>query len=202
MLPNTPIINVDVDGVLYDFTGAMRREVKAVMGITGEDLHDPSQWSIHKDWPITGKQFHSIMEDGIAQGRIFRRGDTVEDVWTKRSMQHIMDLGWHVRIVTSKTFRDPFITMQARKSTLDWIYENEIPHHTLAFSDSSIGKRTYMADAVVDDKPSIEWVQWGAFNFLYDQPWNKTVETGELDIIRVNGMMEVFEALKGDPWHE
>lgn len=192
-----PIINVDVDGVLYNFTDAMRREVCAVMGIPHDELPDPDQWSIHKDWPITGKQFHSVMYDGIAQGRIFRRGEVIDFGGATQALQGLIVCGWHVRIVTSKTFRDEFITMQARKNTLSWLYENNIPHHTIAFSDSTVGKQSFRADAIVDDKPDISWMQWGADNFLFDQPWNHDVNAAETGVSRVKNLQAIYQHLTG-----
>ena len=110
-----PIINVDVDGVLYDFTGAMRHEVCAVMGIPFNMLPAPSEWRLHKAWPLTWAQIHSVMHDGIARGRLFRRGELIGFGSATQALQNIIELGWHVRLVTAKTFDDPFITMQARK---------------------------------------------------------------------------------------
>ncbi len=197
-MSDMPIINVDVDGVLYDFTGAMRKEFVLQMGLAPDSMPGPSEWRLHKAWPVTWEQLHSVMHDGIAQGRVFRRGQMLEDVWTRRSLQHMIDLGWHVRLVTAKTFDDDFITMQARKNMLDWIYTNEIPHHTISFTDKS-GKLSYRADAVIDDKPTLGWVQRRAWNFLYDQPWNQSINTDEHQITRVKTLFEVYEALKGEP---
>lgn len=197
-MSDMPIINVDVDGVLYDFTEAMRKEIVLQMGLPLDSLPDPQEWSLQNVWPVTWAQLRSVMHDGIAQGRVFRSGQMLEDVWTRRSLQHMIDLGWHVRLVTSKTFDDDFITMQARKNMLDWVHTNEIPHHTISFTDES-GKLSYRADAVIDDKPTLSWVQWGAENFLYDQPWNQTINVEEHQITRVKTLFEVYETLKGEP---
>ena len=175
-LKDRPIINVDVDGVLYDFTAAMRTEVHAVMGIPKEELPYPDQWSIHESWPISAEQFNSIMYDGIAHGRVFVNGGLMGGVETRSSLYRLRKNGWHVRIVTSKTFRDGFVTLQARKSTLDWLDRQEVPYDTISFTSSDIGKQGLLADAVVDDKPDMSWTQYGADNFLFDQPWNQPSE--------------------------
>ncbi len=197
-MSDMPIINVDVDGVLYDFTGAMRKEIVLQMGLPLYSLPEPQEWRLHKAWPVTWEQLHSVMHDGIAQGRVFRRGQMLEDVWTRRSLQHMIDLGWHVRLVTAKSFDDDFVTYMARRNMLEWVYANEIPHHTVSFTDKS-GKLSYRADAVIDDKPTLEWVQLGAENFLYDQPWNQAVNAEEQQVTRVKNLFEVYEALKGEP---
>jgi hypothetical protein len=196
MIASMPIINVDVDGVLYDFTGQMRNEIMAVTGRLPATLPEADQWDLTEAWRISVEQFDSIMFDAIAQGRLFRRGELIGFGIATRSLQAIIDLGWHVRLVSSKTFKeDAFITMQARKNMLDWLYENSIPHHTVAFSDG-MGKRSYQADAVVDDKPTIEWTQWGADNFLFDQPWNQNVHTVETGIVRVKSLAGVLSVLE------
>lgn len=195
-----PVLNCDVDGVLYDFTGVMRREISAVMGIPSDDLPDPHEWRLHKAWPITYDQLHSIMYDGIAQGRVFRNGPVIDPDDGPAALQRLMDAGWHVRLVSAKTFRDPFITYMARRNMLEWLEMHEIPHHTISFSDS-MGKQTYRADAIVDDKPTLEWAQWGADNFLFDHPWNQEVRTGSNDTLggclRVSSLAEVADLLLG-----
>lgn len=199
MSHDTPILNLDVDGVLYGFTDAMRIEVNAVMGIPTDQLPDPDQWSIHKSWPITGKQFHSIMYDGIAQGRLFRRGELLGGYKARQALWDLQEHGWHIRITTSKTFRDPVISKIARSSTLEWLGVEDVPFDSISFTSSDIGKVSLRADAIVDDKPKLgEWAQYGADNFLFDQPWNQQVEPGIL-YHRVSTLLEVAEILIGEP---
>lgn len=196
-----PIINVDVDGVLYDFTGAMKMELIAITGRAPNSLPAPDQWDLTAAWDIPVPQFDSIMFDSIAAGRLFRRGRLIHPADARSSLQRLIDADWHVRLVSSKTFKeDRFITYMARKNMIDWIYETDIPHHTISFSDG-LGKLSYRADAIVDDKPTTAWAQWGADNFLFAQPWNirHGGQDGNVEVNRVGSLREVADLLLGEP---
>lgn len=181
---DTLVINVDVDGVLYDFTEAMRIEVNAVMGIPVLDLPDPTTWELDGSWPVSHAQVTSLMLDGIVQGRVFRKGWVIDAI-AKPIMHRWIQSGHHVRLVTAKTFpTDPLATKMARTGMIEWLYENEIPHSTISFTDHH-GKLDHRADVIIDDKPDLSWAQLGADNLLFDHPWNRRVDEEAMDILGV-----------------
>lgn len=176
------IVNVDLDGVVYDFVGAMRSAFDYRHNIdAGEryesdpkDWPDPSQWSIWKEWPISYDEFYRVMYAEIRDNFVFRQGAPIEGA--VEGMEALGDIGFHVRIVTSKTFRDKTITEKARRSTLSWLATHDIHYDTIAFSDAEQGKTSYKAHVVIDDKPKVEtWAQPDALNIIFHQRWNRTI---------------------------
>jgi len=183
-----PILNVDCDGVLYDFTAAMATELSYQYGApVGTVFPVMRTWALHETWTdYTYHEIHEAMFGGIYEGRLFRFGKLVDE-YARDALIDIQSAGWHVRIVTAKTFHpsegseyyDAKLTrelnVRARRATLSWLNDMMIPYDSIAFVGTE-GKKSYRADAIVDDKPDLSWTQWGALNMLYNQPWNESVE--------------------------
>lgn len=200
-----PIVNVDVDGVLYPFTERMRQAFawRADMGVMTFESHpdqwdEPTEWRLHKSWPVTWREVHRVMHSEILDESLFRIGEPIHHAqW---GMATLIDMGFHVRIVTSKTFDDEFVTKRARISTLRWLDFHDIPYDTISFSNGKIGKTSYRADITIDDKPQLEdWVQPGAINLIFDQPWNKVIPEfpkNVTDVRRAFGWTDVIRKLE------
>ena len=177
------VVNVDFDGVIYDFTDAMREAFDYRFGQAmlerGEPVPlswpDPTEWAVWESWPIDRTAFYEVLYAEVLDGLMFRTGNLIDGA--REGMTRLYQAGWHVRIVTAKTFNDARVTRQARLNTIRFLDEQDIPHHTLVFSDSH-GKLDFRAHMVIDDKPDLtRWVQIGAANVLFDQPWNKKLST-------------------------
>ena len=182
------MINVDLDGVVYDFTEAMREAFDYRFGQamldrgepTPTHWPDPWTWELDESWPVERQTVMEVMQAEILDRKLFRYGHAIDGAI--EGLREIQAMGHHIRIVTAKTFNDPYTTQIARASTLGWLYDNDVPHNTLAFSDSR-GKESYRAAVVIDDKPKLtDWVQPQALNVLMDQPWNRTIETFPSDL--------------------
>lgn len=169
------VVNVDLDGVVYDFTGAMRSAF-AFRGWEGADeWPDPHVWQTWDVWPISEKDFYEVLYAEVLDGVMFRDGDLVQGA--QEGMHRLSQDGFYIRIVTAKTFRNQQVTEKARRNVMWFLSENDLPHDELVFS-GPMGKGDFRADIVVDDKPSLDgWVQTGALNLLFDQPWNRTLST-------------------------
>lgn len=195
------VVNVDCDGVLYDFTRSMREELLWVGSSEAFDWPDPTTWALHEAWPVGHSDVQAAMERGILEGRVFRYGKPMPGAaegmrWLAR------EPGVHVRIVTAKTFDDPAVTHRARRNLLDWLHDWRIPHDTLAFTDSH-GKADYRARVVIDDKPDLSWAQPAAVNLLFHQPWNIAVKpAADLRVQRVYGWQQLIDYLRTRrrPW--
>lgn len=184
------VVNVDMDGVVYDFVDAMRDAFdyrRDTFGNTTE-WPNPDRWQIWDVWPITRQQFYDVLYAEIREGIMFRYGLEIEGA--KAALEGLARRGWHIRIVTNKTFRDRKITETARASTLWWLSDHKIPYDTIAFTDGEVGKQGLRADMVIDDKPKLSaWAQPDSLNILFDQPWNQPpslTESGE-NVVRAFG---------------
>ena len=167
------VINVDLDGVVYDFTDAMR-EAFDYRGWEGAgEWPDPHIWQTWDVWPISRKDFYEVLYAEVLDGYLFRLGNLIDGA--QEGMQRLKQNGFYVRIVTAKTFNDPNVTRMARHNVLRFLDLYDLPHHELVFSGRR-GKGDFRADITVDDKPKLGgWVQDGALNLLFDQPWNRTI---------------------------
>ncbi len=171
------VANIDLDGVLYDFIGAMRKAFYRQAYLYDTDpltWDDPLNWSVWEEWPITKDEFYDVMYREVLNGEVFGQGAPIEGA--RDGMLQLSELGYHIRIVTSKTLRSAVVTHEARGNALDWLYSNVIPYDTISFTDTR-GKLDYQADLIVDDKPRFsQWVQKGSTNLLFNQNWNKTIK--------------------------
>lgn len=85
--------------------------------------------------------------------------------------------------------------MRAQKQTLTWLYT----HGLLGIVEVAFAtdKQGYTADVVIDDKPTLAWALPDALNILFDQPWNREIETpklvgGEALVVRGYGWKDVL----------
>lgn len=175
------VINVDLDGVVYDFTDAMREAFDYRFGqallergeATPSEWPDPHIWQTWDVWPVTRQEFYEVLYAEVLDGNLFRLGNLIDGA--KEGLVRLEQNGFHIRIVTAKTFRDRNVTRMARKNVLAFLDVHDLPHHELVFSGPR-GKLDFRAHVVVDDKPKLNgWVQTGALNLLFDQPWNRTI---------------------------
>ena len=201
-------VNVDVDGVLYDFTDAMREAFDYRYG--QGDKHkpstwpDPKTWRLHDSWPVSREEVFDVMYAEILDEILFRVGTPID--YAPEGMRWLKAAGFHVRVVTSKTFRDPRVTERARISTLRWLYDNEIPYDTISFTSADKGgKRGILADVVIDDKPTLDWAQSGAINLIFNQQWNKVIPSIPNEVTELNrvfgwqDLMLLLPTLLDDP---
>lgn len=157
------IVNVDMDGVVYDFHQQIHDFAEQYLGRT---LPVADQWALHKSWGISNKQWERLFGDAVEDG-VFFHGDPVDGALDAISV--LAKNKFRVRFVTSKQFRDPSLSYKARVDTLTWLDMAGLGGFEVAFTNN---KQSYMADVVIDDKPSLEWFQPNAHNVLFGQPWN------------------------------
>lgn len=176
-------VNVDIDGVLYDFVGAMRHE----MAINGFDPkpEDPLM-SLHGAWGVTRETFEEVMYEGIRHGRVFgpsypdRLIEGARDALVRLSDEHF------IRLVTAKGGFPPPLRVDAIRNCIHWLADNDIPFDDIAFVTHH--KTGYLADVVIDDRPEpSRWAQAGALNLLFTQPHNRVLTEQELlDMVRAS----------------
>lgn len=186
------IANIDMDGVVYDFVDAMREAFDYRYGQAmverGEpsptSWPDPTRWSVWDEWPITKKDFYEVLYAEVLDGYLFRHGNPIDGAVD--GIGALKELGYHVRIVTSKTFHDRRVTEKARIGTIRWLYDHDVPYDTITFTDVTAGKAGIRADLIVDDKPRVDgWFQPQSANVLFHQQWNRTIpEFTEIDVIQ------------------
>lgn len=184
-----PIINVDLDGVIYDFNKALASwlESQGRYGpgpIKSYDLSDtylqgmsyptPIVWDYWSQWDMTKGQWLTEFRRGVEAGFIWVEGRPMKGA--VHGMWELNDAGFYLRIVTHRLVHKSG-HRQAISSTVDWLDKYNIPYRSIAFLGKE-GKDNYEAEILVDDKPENveDWTRFHRHGILYDQPWNRSVE--------------------------
>lgn len=192
MKPGTRLtINVDMDGVIYDFVEAMRHEFRW----RGHDTPVPEQWSFEKAWGVSRDKFTEVMYEGILDGRVFGPGLDRVIPGAKEALQGLWYRDHHIRLVTHKSHFPEPVRTQAIHNTMQFLRVEGIRWHDLAFMSKD--KLDYLADVVIDDKgDTTGWAQDGALNILMDQPWNQVIEqTPALRVVRAYGWDDAYDRI-------
>lgn len=185
-------INVDVDGVIYNFNGNMTRLSEQYLGL---ELPATTTWDMAAAWGMTEDDWYDLFHRAILEDDLFRSGHAIPN-----AVQAVRKLAnrHRVRLVTSKRLRYPMSTLAAQVQTLHWLADMELLNCVeVVFTGD---KQGYSADIVVDDKPTLKWALHGAQNLLFDQPWNQEVPDHIMDngaaVRRVRGWEQVVEFVR------
>lgn len=197
MRDGVAVINVDIDGVLYDFVGAMQHE----LALAGYDpLPIDPLLSLHGTYGITRETFEEIMFEGIKKGRVFGPSYPNRVIrGAKEAMWRLWDQ-YFIRLVTMKSgFPDP-LRAYAIRNCVEWLADNKIPYDDIAFVQGH--KLDYPADVVIDDRPEpTRWAQRRALNLLFTQQHNVLLNEREWDD-RFRAAKEGRPAIRVDNWQE
>lgn len=188
------IINVDSDGVVYDYHEIMTELCEVYLD--RQLNHAPDMWSMYDAWGISRNEWFTLFERAIFEGNVFSEGNEVPGALTGLDM--LIEDGHHVRIVTSKRLSGaagPRKSAQAQIQTLDWYGKRNLCSDLdIVFTTGRL-KVDYPADVVIDDKPDLRWMQQNAVNLLFSQPWNRHVNTDQGNLWRVNGWVDVMDRI-------
>ena len=167
-------INVDMDGVVYDFNGRMTELGEVYLG---RKLPVTTTWDMAAAWGMQEDEWYELFHRAILEDELFRGGLAIEKAVPAL---HLLSRQHRVRIVTSKRLRYPSSTLAAQVQTLHWLADHELLNEVeVAFTGN---KQGYQADIVIDDKPNFKWAQTGTSNLLFDQPWNQTYDGNDVRI--------------------
>jgi 5'(3')-deoxyribonucleotidase len=181
---NRKIVNIDLDGVVYNYVGAMQEYAEGVLGRT---LPEWTEWDVWDQWGIPKGAWKFLFRRGVEDGAIWLNGDpypgAVEGLWA------LSDAEWHIRIVTNR-LAHTFGHDIAVEHTVKWLKKNAVPYRSIAVIGYGDAKSNYKAVTLVDDSlaNTDEWNKngaWhlgepapvsghGAFNaVVFDRPWNQ-----------------------------
>lgn len=199
MMTRSLTLNVDSDGVLYDWHGWM---IPYLAKHTGHEmtLDDFSQWDMAASLGISKKEFYKIFDRAIYDGA-FAYGSPIPGA--VEAVSTLVDAGHRVRIVTNKSLAENKKSQRAMEDFLIF-YGNHfgnLDQVEIVFTGSRYGKSGYPADVVIDDKPDLSWTQlYPAVNVLFDQPWNQGVRVDYLvgpgAVLRASGWTDVLELVE------
>ena len=187
-----PILNIDLDNVVYDFVGAMQRYAEMKLG---GPLPEWTEWNVWTQWGIPEGLWNFLFRQGVEEGAIWEYGDVipgaVEGLWA------LSDQEWHIRLVTQR-LSHAFGHDIAVTSTAEWLKRNSVPYRSLSFTGYNDSKANYDAVLLVDDSPT-NVLAWNRSNplrpaIIFDRPWNRdVVQLGRGVLVRAKNWTEVVE---------
>lgn len=183
-------VNCDSDGCVYDYTGNLYERASRHFSRT-EPWPVPREWDQASSMGIDPDAFWKFFHESV-EG-LFSTGNPIEGaipVLKRLSKKH------RLRIITHKHLRVPESTAHAMRDTISF-YESHglLQNVELIFPRSAYEKQGFPAEVVIDDKPSLGWVQPNAVNILFDQPWNESISL-KPGVIRAYGWAEVEAIVK------
>lgn len=169
-----PIVLVDMDGVLADFTKQLLDELAQNM----PEIEIPDELSLYRiNDNFSHPKVHQTMHQIIASPGFFRRLDPIEgaiDGWQK-----LIDLGYYPRICSSPLKDNPGCENEKRSWLEYYIGE-------AAAEDAIIDSRKYLYSgfALIDDRidhPNTTIADWQ--QIVFSQSYNRSYQTD----FRLNG---------------
>ncbi len=137
-------IGIDLDGVVYDFTGALREHVHITTGRSRESMPDPTCWEFYAvDWGMTLDEYLDFARDGVESGGVFSFGVPMSGA--VETMTRLKDAGHTLHIVTARG-----LAPRAFEKTCSWLRRHKVPFDTLTFAED---KTVVKLDAFIDDRP-------------------------------------------------
>jgi len=165
------IINVDLDGVIYDFDEALRVWLRR-RGYA-RDFPEPTTWNYWEQWGMTAGEWMAQFRTAVEADFMWRQGDPIEGA--VNGMWKLSDAGFFIRIVTHRLVH-PFGHQKAVESTVEWLGKESIPYSSIAFLGKE-GKENYEGIALIDDN-FINAEVFGSTDdmsdgLLFDKPYNQ-----------------------------
>lgn len=206
-----PIINIDLDGVCYDFNGTLNKFIVAsgrwpmdeapdsgqtIITLQPKAFPEPQTWNYWEEWGMPKGEWFNWFRRGVEAGIIWAHGDAVE--WAQPGLWLLSDLEYHIRLCTMR-LNHFNLHAQAITSTASWLDKTNIPYRSLSFVGTE-GKAGLDGEVLVDDNVG-NVVDWAFANekpaIIFDQPWNRDIEPfAGLEIYRCHGWAEVVDKIR------
>lgn len=146
------VLNVDLDGVVYDFNRAMfdfiNDRAPGRLDMSWEEAI-PRSWTYWSQWNMSKGEWVNWFRLGVESGYIWRHGEVyggaVETLW------NLSDEGVFIRVVTARLAHHG-LHEQAVRNTVDWLEENNVPFRALSF-EADKQNFAWPGSFLVDDKP-------------------------------------------------
>ncbi|AOE43806.1 5' nucleotidase [Gordonia phage Bantam] len=183
-------IMLDLDGVIFDFVGALRDFMTDDLGFNADDLPEPTEWAFYEEWGLTAKGFEMVYNNAILNGELFtqlpaREADVTALHWLRDRLHTI-----HIVTARGMGASAPVAHLQ----TVEWLRVNNIPYDTLTFaSDKTLIQTDYALEDRRENYKALRANKTEAF--LFDQPYNQDVPGCSKRSRRVRSVYEFAQAI-------
>ena len=165
------ILGVDLDGVVGDYTAALRTVVAERTGVDPESLPLERSWDF-REWGLSPEEFEQHHRAAVLEHRIFRTMPVMPGA--AEALWRLSDAGVWIRIITHRLYVN-WGHATAVADTVAWLDASGIPYRDLCFLGA---KPQVEADCYVEDAPHnvAALRSTGAHVILFDQPYNRDVD--------------------------
>jgi len=179
------IVGLDLDGVIRDFLGALRKQYKKIY--PDHEIKPVTRWGLHEFFPIGDKIYDFIWEE-------YAKECLCNAEPFPGAIGFIEYLNYHsyeICIITAQP------TWQAKKCTFDWLVKNDIlelvNHVAILEPHLKMKKGFVRVDIILEDAPHhLKYSKdGGLITVCYDQMWNQGCESD----YRVKSYEEFIELL-------
>lgn len=166
------IINVDLDGVLYDYHGAYC--------YMANEYFRPKEWLYVADWdawnyPAQVLSFPQLdwMDAEAVDLGLYRYGHVIKGGIV--GIRKLEAMGHQLQVVTHRP-------RHAVQDTLDWLSYVRLPFSGIHILSDEQPKTDVPGDLLIDDKLSNCEDYWeaGRYAFLFKRPWNEASPTQDV----------------------
>jgi len=165
------ILGVDLDGVVGDYTAALRTVVAERTGVDPESLPLERSWDF-REWGLSPEEFEQHHRAAVLEHRIFRTMPVMPGA--AEALWRLSDAGVWIRIITRRLYVN-WGHATAVADTVAWLDASGIPYRDLCFLGA---KPQVEADCYVEDAPHnvAALRSTGAHVIVFDQPYNRDVD--------------------------
>ena len=165
------ILGVDLDGVVGDYTAALRTVVAERTGVDPESLPLERSWDF-REGGLSPEEFERHHRAAVLEHRIFRTMPVMPGA--AEALWRLSDAGVWIRIITHRLYVN-WGHATAVADTVAWLDASGIPYRDLCFLGA---KPQVEADCYVEDAPHnvAALRSTGGHVIVFDQPYNRDVE--------------------------
>jgi hypothetical protein len=163
-------IGVDLDGVCYDFVGALRTWINGATGRALDTMAPAQSWDFWRDqWDLSLDEFLGFYADAVHAGFMFIQGDSYPGAIA--GFRRLAEAGHRLHVVTARAPRGA--VEQAEINTRIYLEANQMPYTSLTFSDrkGDVPTDIFFEDAVHN---YVALEEAGFHPWLYTQGWNES----------------------------
>ena len=145
------IFGLDLDGVVGDFYGAMRRIAAEWLGKPFESLTSNVSFGL-EEWGLEDYGgYQRLHRFAVTQRNLFRDMEAIKD--GPAVLRKLSNRGIRIRIITHRLFLK-YYHRTTITQTVDWLYSWDIPYWDLCFmaDKGAVGAHVYIDDAPANIK--------------------------------------------------
>ena len=190
-----PIINIDLDGVVYPWSGVFAQWVQKQEPT--RQCPEPTMWNFHEEWGMSCGEWMNSFRRGVEYDCIWVEGrpifGAVDNLWK------LSDAEYHIRLLTNRLVH-PFGHRRAIAATAAWLDEWNVPYRSFA-AISDEDKSHYDAACLVDDNLEnvMEFVgTTGHLGILFTTSSNRNgwpVDHSE-NLVRAESWQDVYDIIR------